>query len=196
MFRLCETTRRQCQEIEYEYDRFRSKQIESFFPTTCPIGRQRAHSLSVKSLKIPELPSSPTTIFDLSSAHVYKSHLKELKSRIQQLNNDCAYLTEQLERSEEEKRFLIDRLNQIERQRRDENYSFENELSHYKKLLEKYRDTSISTKIKEIYPSPEHELSLYDEVQTEKNQKKSFYEPTDYRSLFQPLYEKLKIVRT
>ena len=194
---MCETTRKQCQDIEHEYDRFRSKRFSSYFPSSALNLRQRAHSFNLRSTSIsdpsPSNTSSPSTIFDLSSTAIYKSHLRDLKARIHALTTDCTLLTDQLQRSEEEKQHLIDRVNQLERQRRDDNYSLQTELNECRKLLEKYREHHRRATSERFNQSPERDLSLFDEVQNDTKSSSSVYEPTNYQLLFKPLYEKLKI---
>lgn len=130
--------------------------------------------------------STASNFFDLSS-NVLKSHLTEFKSRIQNLTIDCANLTDRLQQSEEEKRSLIDRITLLERQRRDENDSFQNQLNHYEKFVNKHSNSPLS----DLYSPPEHELSLYEEVQFEHPSTKSSYESTNYKDLFARIYEKL-----
>jgi predicted nucleic acid-binding Zn-ribbon protein len=137
------------------------------------------------------LPISPN-LFDISSASIFQSHLSELKSRIHSLTIECTTLNDQLHRSEEEKHYLIDRITQLERQRRDDNDSLENELNHYRKLVEKYTNDHTKPILSNIYSPPEHDLSLYDEVLLENKQNKASYEPTNYKELFARVYEKLK----
>jgi len=131
--------------------------------------------------------SISSNIFDISSASIFKTHLTELKSRIHSLTFECSIINEKFHRSEQEKRYLIDRITFLERQRRDDNDSLQNELNHYKKLLEKTNNKNS----RDIYSTPEHDLSLYDEVLLE-NKKSSLYEPTNYKDLFARVYDKLK----
>ena len=126
---------------------------------------------------------------------IFKTHLTELKSRIHRLTHECSKLNEKLDKNESEKRYLIDRITSLERQRRDENDSLENELNHCKKLLEKYTNENTNRILSNIYSAPEHDMSLYDEVLLQNKQSiiKSAYEPTNYKDLFACVYEKLKI---
>ncbi|CAF1256789.1 unnamed protein product [Rotaria sordida] len=144
------------------------------------INRQRIQELSDLCEKIPL---------------VFKTHLTELKSRINSLTTECSGLNEKLDKSRQEKRYLIGRITLLERQRRDDNDSLQNELNHYKKLLEKYTNDNSNIILSNIYSPPEHEVSLYDEVLLENKQSmnKPSYEPTNYKDLFANVYEKLKI---
>ncbi len=153
IFRLCdlyEKTRKQCHDIEHEYETFRTKQFSSYFlpkqtnssyqtpifSTPISTKRQRSNSFSIKSISdSPSFISS--NLFDISSTTVFKSHLSELKSRIHSLTIECTTLNDQLHRSEQDKCYLIDHITQLERQYRDDNDSLQNELNHYRKLVEK-----------------------------------------------------------
>ena len=126
------------------------------------------------------------TLFDNSSTSIFKSHLSELKSRIRSLTNECATLNDQLHQSDDEKSYLIDRITQLERQRRDDHDSLQHELNHYHKLISK------SHLLSNISSPTEHDLSLYEEVLLENQSNKSAYEPTNYKALFARVYEKLK----
>lgn len=153
--------------------------------------RQRSNSLSHSS---PVLNASVSpNLFNSSSASLFKSHLTELKTHIKSLTNDCTQLNDQLRQSEQDKCYLIDRINQLERQRRDDDDSVQNELNHYRKLLEKYSNENTTSVLLNMYSPPENDLSLYDEVLLETNQTKPSYEPTNYKELFARVYEKLKI---
>lgn len=90
-------------------------------------------------------------------------------------------LTDQLNRSEEEKTRLIERLNRLEREHRDEIDSLQNEVNHCRKVLEKNSSPS-SRKSRQ-------DVSLFDEVNSAPS---PIYQRTDYHALFAPLYEKLK----
>jgi len=134
-----------------------------------------------------------SNLFNVSSASVFKVHLSELKSRINSLTIECTTLTDQLHRSEHDKHYLIDRITQLERQRRDDNDSLQNELNHFRKLVEKYSTENTKSVLPNIDSPPEQDLSLYDEVLLENTkQSKSHYEPTNYKDLFARVYEKLK----
>jgi len=102
LFDLCDKTRKQCQDIEHEYETFRAKQfsfpklINSSYQTpicSTPVStrRQRSNSFSLKSISNSPPPTSPR-IFDISSTSVFKSHLSELKSRIHSLTLECTTL--------------------------------------------------------------------------------------------------------
>ena len=134
-------------------------------------------------------------MFDISSTSIFKNHLTELKARIHSLTLECSRLNENFDKSEYEKRYLIDRITLLERQRRDDNDSLQNELNHYKKLLEKYTDENSNLILSNIYSPPEHDISLYEEVLLENKQTmiKHSYEATNYKDLFARVYEKLKI---
>ncbi|CAF0929439.1 unnamed protein product [Adineta steineri] len=206
LFDLCEKTRQQCNDIEHEYGNFRVKQFSSCFQTkssdptpifSTPVSskRQRSNSFSLKTVSNSPIPlESPVSsnLFDVSSAPVFKTHLSELKLRINSLTIECTTLNDQLYRSEQDKRYLIDRVTQLERQHRDDNDSLQNELNSYRKLFEKYSNDSTKSILSSIYSPPEHDLSLYDEVSLENKQLKSSYEPTNYKDLFARVYEKLK----
>lgn len=192
---LHEKTRKQYFDIEHEYEAFRLKQFATqIFPKSFnssgeqkkknqPRKLPRSYSLNGDlNLQPSSDHSQSSNLFDLSSNSL-KSHLTEFKSRIQTLTIDCSNLTERLHQSEEDKRYLIDRITLLERQRRDENDSFQNELNHYKKCLDKHSNP--------IPSPPEHELSLYDEVQFEQKPK-LIYEATNYKDLFARIYDKLK----
>ncbi|UJR22214.1 hypothetical protein I4U23_025278 [Adineta vaga] len=209
LFDLCEKTRKQCHDIEHEYGTFRAKQFSSYFHSkqinspyqtsifSTPISskRQRSNSFSLKPL-----PNSPTSIispvspnlFDASNTSVFKSHLTDLKSRINSLTIECSTLNDQLFQSEQEKHYLIDRINQLERQHRDDNDSLQNEINSYRKLLDKYSQDTTKSLLSNVYSPPEHDLSLYDEVSLENKRSKSSYEPTNYKDLFAGVYDKLK----
>lgn len=115
-----------------------------------------------------------------------------MKSRIHSLTNECTTLNDQLHRSEQEKHYFINRITQLERQHRDENDSLQTELNYYRKLVEKSNNDHTKTILTNIYSPPEHDLSLYDEVLLQNKPLKSSYEPTNYKELFAPVYEKLK----
>lgn len=208
LFDLYEKTRKQCHDIEHEYEKFRTKQFSSYFvpkqmnssysspifSTPVSTKRQRSNSFSIKST--PDSPSfvSNSNLFDVSSVSAFQSHLSELKSRIHSLTIECTTLNDHLHRSEQDKHYLLDRITQLERQRRDDNDSFQNEVNHYRKLSEKYTNENTKSILSNIYSPPEHDLSLYDEVLLEnKLQSMSYsYEPTNYKDLFARVYEKLK----
>ncbi|CAF3419969.1 unnamed protein product [Rotaria sp. Silwood1] len=212
---LCEKTRKQYLDIEHEYETFRLKQSTThFFPKQLhsPVQKsnnstlkstklQRSHSFdfnSISSSSSSSLSSDLSTSsnrFDVSSASVFKTQLTELKSRINSLTTECSRLNERLDKSRQEKRYLIDRITLLERQRRDDNDSLQNELNHCKKLLEKYTNDNSNIILSNIYSPPEHEVSLYDEVLLENKQSisKPSYELTNYKDLFARVYEKLKI---
>jgi len=207
---VCEKTRKQCLDIEHEYETFRLKQFANhFFPKQINSPMTKTNISTPKSRKIRRsrsfnlnltLNSSSDTLissnlFDISSASVFKTHLTELKSRVHSLTSDCSILNEKLHRSEQEKRYLIDRITLLERQHRDDNDSLQNELNHCKKLLEKYDNENSRDILSNIYSPPEHEISLYDEVLLENKQSfnKPSYEPTNYKDLFARVYDKLKI---
>jgi hypothetical protein len=206
---ICEKTRKQCLEIEHEYETFRLKQFAThFFPKqinspvqtpkiSMPKSRKlrRSHSFNLNSSFNSSSDSSTSSnIFDISSVSVFKTHLTELKFCIHSLTSECSTLNEKLYQSEQEKRYLIDRITLLERQRRDENDSLQNELNHCKKLLEKYTNENSRDILSNIYSPPEHDVSLYDEVLFENKQSinKSLYEPTNYKELFARVYDKLK----
>jgi len=201
---LCDKTRKQCFEIEHEYERFRLKQFANhFFPKqinssvqTSKISTRklrRSHSFNLNSISNSTSNSSTSSsnIFDISSASIFKTHLTELKSRIHSLTSDCSILNEKLHQSENDKRYLIDRITYLERQYRDDNDSLQNELNHCKKLLDKYNNKNSRDILSNIYSPPEHDISLYDEVLLENKQ--SSYQPTNYKDLFARVYDKLKI---
>lgn len=183
---ICEKSRRQYQDIEQEYVAFRTKQFSSFFPSPCstPVStkRSRSNSFSLQST-FDSLPLNSSHLFDLASTSIFQSHLTELKSQIHSLTNECTTLNIQLDQSEQEKFDLLDRMTQLERQRRDENDSFQTELNHFRKLLDK--STS----------PPEHDLSLYEEVLQQNQSSNTSYEPTNYKELFARVYEKLKTTK-
>lgn len=190
---LYEKTRKQYFDIEHEYEDFRLKQLttQNFPKSSIEKKKKKDHSRQLSrsysldrdlNLRSSSDDSPSTNLFDLSSNSL-KSHLTEFKSRIQTLTIDCTNLTERLHQSEEDKRYLIDRITLLERQRRDENDSFETELNHYKKCLTKHSNPTPSP--------PEHELSLYDEVQFEQKPQ-LIYEATNYKDLFAQIYDKLK----
>ena len=206
MSELCEKTRKQCQDIEHEYETFRLKQFTTHFfpkqfnsPVQTPTSStpkssrlRRSHSFNSNSVLNSSLDSSiSSNIFDISSASIFKTHLTEFKSRLHSLTNECSKLNEKLHQSEVDKRYLIDRITHLERQHRDDNDSLQNELSSCKKLLEKYHTENSRDILSTIYSPPEHEISLYDEVLFE-NKSKSNYEPTNYKDLFARVYDKLK----
>ncbi len=210
MSNLCEKTRRQCVEIEHEYERFRLKQFATHFlpkqlnsPVQTPNSSitkstklRRSYSFNLNSTDNSSSNSSTSSnIFDISSASIFKTHLTELKSRISSLTSECSTLNEKLHQSEQEKHYLIDRMTLLERQCRDDNDSFQNELNHCRKLLEKYTSENTNSILSNIYSPPEHDVSLYDEVLLENKQSinKSSYELTNYKELFASVYEKLKI---
>jgi hypothetical protein len=209
---VCEKTRKQCHDIEHEYETFRLKQfVTHFFPkqVNSPLQTpnistlksrkiRRSRSFNLSSVADSPLSSNSSTssnLFDISSASVFKTHLTELKTRVHSLTSDCSTLNENLHQSEHEKRYLIDRITLLERQRRYDNDSFQNELNHYKKLLEKYNNENYNSNLSNIYSTPEHEVSLYDEVLLETKQTitKPSYEPTNYKDLFARVYDKLKV---
>ena len=138
------------------------------------------------------MPDSPLSIspnlFDVPSTSIFKSHLSELKSRINSLTIECTRLNEQLYQSEKEKNYLIDHITKLERQHRDDNDSLQNEINYYQKLAEKYSNENSKSVLSNIYSPSEYDLSLYDEFK----QSKTSYEPTNYRDLFARVYEKLK----
>lgn len=203
---LNEKTRKQCVDIEQEYERFRVKQFNEYLipkifknssnENVSKSKRTRRHSHSFDSKTFSVSSMTNQNLFDPISSSIFKTHLTELKSRVHELTSDCASLNEKLHQSEEEKRHLIDRLTQLERQRRDESDSFENELTHCRKLLEKSsyhhgRDVPLTN----LYSPPEHDLSLYDEVLFVKKSRanSSSYEPSNYKDLFASVYEKLRV---
>jgi chromosome segregation ATPase len=204
---LCEKTRKQCFDLEHEYETFRLKQFAThFFPKSfnSPVQKpiismpklRRSHSFN-SNLAFHSSSDSSTSsnIFDISSASIFKAHLTELKSRIHSLTSECSILNETLHQSEQEKVYLIDRITHLERQRRDDNDSLQHELNHYKKLLEKHTNDHSRDLLSNIYSPPEHDLSLYDEVLFENKQStpRSSYEPTNYKDLFARVYDKLKV---
>lgn len=207
---LCEKTRKQCFDIEHEYETFRLKQFAThFFPKSfnCPVETptitmpklRRSHSFNSNlAFHSSSNSSTSSTIFDISSASIFKTHLTELKSRIHSLTSECTTLNENLHQSEQEKHYLIDRITHLERQCRDDNDSFQNELNHCRKLLEKHTNEHSRDILSNIYSTPEHDLSLYDEVlfETKQSIPRSSYEPTNYKDLFARVYDKLKIKTT
>ena len=136
-----------------------------------------------------------SNLFDISSATVFKTHLSELKIRIRSLTSDCSTLNDKLHQSEQEKDYLLDRITVLERQRRDDNDSLQNELNYCRKRLEKHNHENAHTLLAHIYSPPEHDVSLYDEVLQENRQSigKSSYEPTNFKDLFAAVYRKLQI---
>jgi hypothetical protein len=209
---LYDRTRRQYVEIENEYERFRLKQFSTYaFPKqfkslpstsnqsldTSNKRRQRSHSFEFKSRSNTSPSTDPLTngnLFDVSSASIFKTHLSELKSRIHTLTTDCSLLNDKLDQSEQDKSYLIDRITQLERQRRDDTDSLQNELTHCRKLLEKSSHNHERVILSNFYSPPEHDLSLYDEVLLENKSltSKSSYQPTNYKDLFARVYDKLK----
>jgi predicted nucleic acid-binding Zn-ribbon protein len=111
-----------------------------------------------------------------------------LKARIHSLTSECTLITDQLHQSEQEKRELIERITQLERQRRDDNDALQNEVNHYRKLVEKSTHAEHRFMPTNVFSPLEHDLSLYEEVRLEL----PVYQPTNYQALFAPLYEKLK----
>ena len=202
LFDLCDKTRRQCHDIEHQYETFRTKQLSSYFDQkqtnsstifSTPVSNKRQRSNSYSMKPFPDTPSFATpNLFDVSSTSIFKSHLSELKSRIRSLTIECSTLNEQLNQSDQDKYYLIDRINQLERQRRDDNDSLQNELNYYRKLMSKYHNDNTKSILSNIYSPPEHDLSLYDEVLLENQSNKPSYEPTNYKELFARVYEKLK----
>ncbi|CAF1035853.1 unnamed protein product [Rotaria sp. Silwood1] len=204
---LYEKTRKQYHDIEHEYNIFRTKQFSSYFipkqtnssyqtsilSTSISTKRQRSNSLNLLSTSNSSLLLNSSNLFDTSYASVFKSHLSELKSRIKLLTNECTKVNDQLRQSEQDKRYLLDHIIQVERKHRDDNDTLQNELNHYRKLLEKYSNEHTKSVLSNIYSTPEYDLSLYDEVLLENNQLKFYYEPTNYKDLFSRVYEKLKI---
>jgi len=196
---LCENSRKQCHDIEHEYETYRAKQlsfpkqINSSPSCSTPVStkRQRSNSFSIKSISDPPSPIS-SNLFEVSSVSIFKSHLSELKSRIHSLTNECTTLNDQFHQSEQEKRYLTDCITQLERKHRDDNDSLQNELNHYRKLVEKYTNDNTKRILSNIYSPPEHDLSLYDEVLLENKQLKSSYQLTNYKDLFARVYDKLK----
>lgn len=201
---ICEKTRKQCLEIEHEYETFRLKQFATHFfpkqvdsiskistPKSKKLRRSNSFNMNL-TLDSSSDFSTPSNQFDLSSASIFKTHLTELKSRIHSLTSECSTLNEKLHQSEQEKHYFINRITYLERQRRDDNDSLQNELNSCKKLLEKY--THDNCRNNNIYSTPEHEVSLYDEVLFENKQilNKPAYEPTNYKDLFASVYNKLK----
>lgn len=195
---VCEKTRRQCHDIEQDYAAFRAKQFSSLFPPkqicSTPVSsvkRQRSHSVSVQPIFNSSLsPSNSPSLFNLSSTSIFQSHLSELKSHIHSLTNECTTLNTRVNQSEAEKSYFLDRITQLERQRRDEHDSFQTELNHYRKLFDKSTDETFSSFISS---PPEHDLSLYDEVLLQSQSPPCSYEPTNYKELFARVYEKLQI---
>lgn len=194
---LYEKTRKQCYDIEQEFERFRLRQFSTqFFPKLSKISapsttsniqqrmtrHQRSHSFDGNCHIVVPSPSICSHSFDLSSN--FKTYLIEFKSRLHALTLDCSMLNEKLQQSEEEKSLLIDRLTQVERIHRDECDSFQNELNSYRKLIENRSST--------FYSPIEHDLSLYDEVLLE-SQPTSQYQTTNYKDLFARVYQKLNI---
>ena len=209
MFDLCEKTRKQCHDIEHEYGKFRAKQFTSYFHSkqtnspyqtstfSTPVSskRQRSNSFSLKP--VPNTPTSvispvSPSLFDTSHTSIFKSHLADLKSRINSLTMECSTLNDQLLQSEQEKLDLVDRITQLERHHRDDKDSLQNEIHSYRKLLEKSSHDNTKFLPSNIYSPSEHDLSLYDEVSLENKPSKSIYEPTNYKDLFARVYEKLK----
>ena len=210
MSELCEKTRKQCLDLEHEYEAFRLRQFAThFFPKTFnpPVEKpitsmpklRRSHSFE-SNLDFPSSTDSskPSNLFDISSASLFKTHLTELKSRIHTLTSECSLLNENLHQSDQEKHYLIDRITQLERQRRDDTDSLQHELNHCRKLLEKHTNEQSRDLLSNIYSPPEHDLSLYDEVLFENKQStpQPSYEPTNYKDLFARVYEKLKVKTT
>lgn len=209
-FRLTELydkTHKQNQDLEHDFEVYRSKQYTNQFvskqfsspvQTSSNISRRsRSHSFDSKSVLSNSSSSiSPMTTTPFNSD--FKTHLIDLKSRLHSLTNDYSLLNEKYHQSENEKRQLNDRLIQLERQRRDENDSYQTELNSYQKLLDKYQTESNRDMFSTMYSPPEHDLSLYDEVlfehkiQTNTTKTLSSYEPTNYKDLFARVYEKLK----
>ena len=214
-FRLAdshEKTRKQYLDIEHDYERFRlkqcavqlvPKQFKSLENSPCTVipavkRRGRSHSFDLQSVLTP--PSSTNSslssnLFDISSASIFKAHLSEVKSRLHSLTGTCSTLNEKLHRSEQEKRYLLERITQLERQRRDDTDALQNELNHCQKLLEKSSQENTRVMLSNIYSPPEHDLSLYDEVLLDNKQSssKSAYQPTNYKDLFARVYDKLKM---
>ncbi|CAF0771246.1 unnamed protein product [Adineta ricciae] len=209
LFDLCEKTRKQCHDIEHEYGKFRTKQFTSYFhlkqtnspyqtstfSTPVSSKRQRSNSFSLKPVPItPTSVISPVSpnLFDTSHTSIFKSHLTDLKLRINSLTMECSSLNDQLLQSEQEKLDLVDRITQLERHYRDDSDSLQNEINSYRKLLEKSSHDNTKFLPSNIYSPSEHDLSLYDEVSLESKPSKSSYEPTNYKDLFARVYEKLK----
>ncbi|UJR26907.1 hypothetical protein I4U23_008217 [Adineta vaga] len=206
---LCDKTRKQCLEIEHEYERFRLKQFSTqFFPKSIPSpvqtspsitpskSRSRRYSQSIHINSTQNSSSPSSNIFDVSSTSIFKTHLTELKLRIKSLTSECSNLNDKLHQSEQDKQYLINHMTQLERQHRDDIDSLQNELNHYKKLVEKQsNEYSVTSLQSNIYSTPEHDVSLYDEVlfENKKINIKSSYEPTNYNDLFANVYEKLKL---
>ena len=91
----------------------------------------------------------------------------------------------------------MDRITRLERQRRDDTDSLQNELNHHRKLLEKFSAEQQKTKKSiplHMYSSPEYDTSLYDEVQFDNQPWRSSHEPTNFQALFAPVYEKLRVM--
>ncbi|CAF1099821.1 unnamed protein product [Adineta steineri] len=207
---LCEKTRKQCLEIEHEYEAFRLKQFETHhFPKQYNSSVQtskksnklrRCQSFSLNLAHDSSLTdvSTSSNIFDISSASIFKTHLTELKTRIKSLTSDCSTLNDKLHQSEQEKHYLNDRITLLERQRRDDNDSFQHELNHCRKLLEKHiNNENLNPILTNFHSPPEHEVSLYDEVlfENKKLNNKQSYEMTNYKDLFASVYQKLKIIK-
>jgi len=202
---LCDITRKQYQDIKREYEAFRTKQLSTNFlaksaqyPSSSPTPifstpvstkRQRSNSFSNK-FKIDSPSIISPNFFDHSSTEIFKTHLTELKSRLNLLNTECSSLNDQLHQSEQEKILLQTRLTQLEREHRDEQDSLQTELDYYRKLADKHSFEQLTNTYSS---SSEHSLSLYDEVLLENQQTKSIYEPTNYKELFARVYEKLQI---
>lgn len=208
---LYDKTRKQYQDLEHDFEVYRSKQYTNqFFPKqfSSPVQnsnisrRSRSHSIDSKSVLLntsssSSTPSTPLNSDFSSSSSVFKTHLIDLKSRLHSLTNDYSSLNEKYHQSESEKRQLNDRLIQLERQRRDENDSYQTELNSYQKLLDKHQNEPNRDLFSTMYSPPEHDLSLYDEVlfehKIQSNTKTlSSYEPTNYKDLFARVYDKLK----
>lgn len=199
-----EKMRKHCSEIEQEYDRLRSKKVQDLFNPkflknlSTKINdeqtkrRQRRHSDS-SDFKYSKLDSTNNeNSFDSTFSSVFKAHLTEFKNQFKIFKSDYSLLNEKLQQTEEEKRRLVSRLNEIERERRDELDSFQNELTNCRKLLEKSSKEILPAN---LYSPPEHDLSLYDEVLFERKFQphSSSYRSTNYKELFARVYEKLKI---
>ncbi|CAF2141826.1 unnamed protein product [Rotaria magnacalcarata] len=207
---LCEKTRKQYADIELEYATFRAKQFSSYFiskqtksshqtpalSTSISNKRQRSNSISLISMRNsnPLLSSSVSSnLFDGSSVSLFQSHLSKLKSRIKSLTTECGKLNDQLHQSEQDKHSLLDHITYLERQHRDDNDTLQNELNNYRKLLDKYSNENAQSVLLNIYSPPEHDLSLYDEVLLESDhQSNTYYEPTNYKELFERVYKTLK----
>ena len=210
LFDLYEKTCKQCHDIKQEYDTFRAKEFSSYFDsskanssrqtpiclTTTPTKQRRSSSFTFKSTRKPLSsisPSESSNLFDTSTASVFKSRLSELKSCIQSLAIECNKLNEQLRLSERDKRYLMDRIVQVERHRRDDNDALQSELNRYRKLLDKYSNETAESVLLNVYSPPECALSYYDEVSLENKHPKLYCEPTNYKDLFSRVYEKLKM---